>query len=61
VSASILGAGAAERKSKVRWAVLGDVAVAWLLTVPAAAVLAAPLYWGIAALLGGGSGVGGMR
>jgi len=59
VSASILGAGAAERKSKVRWAVLGDVAVAWLLTVPAAALLAAPLYWAIDALLArvGGAGV----
>jgi len=58
VSASILGAGAAERKSKVRWATLGDVAVAWLLTVPAAALLAAPLYWAIAALLGGVTGMG---
>jgi len=58
VSASILGAGAAERKSKVRWAVLGDVAVAWLLTVPAAALLAAPLYWAIDALLARVGGVG---
>ncbi len=58
VSASILGAGAAERKSKVRWALLGDLAVAWLLTVPAAALLAAPLYWAIDALLGRIGGVG---
>jgi len=58
VSASILGAGAAERKSKVRWATLGDIGVAWLLTVPAAALLAAPLYWAIAALLGRVAGMG---
>jgi inorganic phosphate transporter, PiT family len=58
VSAAILGAGAAERKSKVRWAMLGDVAVAWLLTVPAAALLAAPLYWAIDALLAGVGAVG---
>ncbi|MGA7983583.1 MAG: inorganic phosphate transporter [Burkholderiales bacterium] len=58
ISASILGAGAAERKSKVRWGVLGEVAVAWLLTVPATALLAAPLYWAIEALLGRGGGLG---
>ncbi len=58
VSASILGAGAAERKSKVRWALLGDVAVAWLLTVPAAALLAAPLYWAIDATLARVGGLG---
>jgi len=43
VSMTILGAGAAERKSKVRWAVLGELAVAWVLTVPATALLAVPL------------------
>ena len=37
VSASIVGAGAAERKSKVRWGVLGEIALAWLvLTGPPA-------------------------
>ena len=51
VSLSIVGAGAAERRSKVRWALLGEIAVAWLLTVPASALIAAPLHAGIAALL----------
>jgi inorganic phosphate transporter, PiT family len=60
VSASIVGAGAAERKSKVRWGVLGEIAVAWLLTLPAAALLAAPLYWALDALLGQ-AGVPGVR
>jgi PiT family inorganic phosphate transporter len=51
VSLSIVGAGAAERRSKVRWALLGEIAVAWVLTVPASALLAMPLHAGIDALL----------
>ena len=43
VSLAIVGAGAAERKSQVRWSVLGEIAVAWILTLPAAALLAVPL------------------
>ena len=45
VSMAILGAGAAERKSKVRWAALNDIVVAWVLTLPATALLAAPIYY----------------
>ena len=45
VSMSILGAGAAERKSKVRWAALNDIVVAWALTLPATALLAVPIYY----------------
>ena len=44
VSMAILGAGAAERKSKVRWAALNEIALAWVMTVPATALLAMPLY-----------------
>ncbi|GAB4173508.1 MAG: inorganic phosphate transporter [Rhodocyclaceae bacterium] len=44
VSMAILGAGAAERKSKVRWAVLNEMLVAWVLTLPAVALLAVPIY-----------------
>lgn len=44
ISASVMGAGAAERVSKVRWSVAKDVAVAWLFTVPATAILAALAY-----------------
>jgi PiT family inorganic phosphate transporter len=51
VSMSILGAGAAERKSKVRWAALNDIVVAWALTLPATALLAAPLYYLIESIL----------
>jgi PiT family inorganic phosphate transporter len=55
VSMAIVGAGAAERPSKVRWAVLGEIGIAWLVTVPASALLAVPLYFAIAALLGAGN------
>jgi PiT family inorganic phosphate transporter len=51
VSMSILGAGAAERKSKVRWAALNDIVVAWLLTLPATALLAVPIYYLIESIL----------
>jgi PiT family inorganic phosphate transporter len=44
VSSSIMGTGAADRVSKVRWTVGRDLAVAWLLTIPVSALLAAGLY-----------------
>lgn len=44
VSMAIAGAGAAERRSKVRWNVLGEIALAWVLTLPLCALLAALLY-----------------
>jgi PiT family inorganic phosphate transporter len=45
VSSAIMGAGAAERVNKVRWGVGQEIATAWLLTIPATALLAAGLYW----------------
>jgi PiT family inorganic phosphate transporter len=51
VSLAIVGAGAAERRSKVRWALLGDIAWAWVLTVPTSALIAMPLHAGISFLL----------
>jgi PiT family inorganic phosphate transporter len=45
VSSAIMGVGAAERVKKVRWGVAGEIATAWLLTIPATALLAAGLYW----------------
>lgn len=44
VSSSIMGAGAAERANKVRWGVAQEMAVAWLLTIPASALMAAGFY-----------------
>jgi PiT family inorganic phosphate transporter len=45
VSSAIMGVGAAERVNKVRWGVAQEIAVAWLLTIPATALLAAGIYW----------------
>jgi inorganic phosphate transporter, PiT family len=45
VSSSIMGTGTAQRANKVRWGVAQEMAVAWLLTIPASALVAAGLYW----------------
>lgn len=45
VSSAIMGVGAAERVNKVRWGVAGDIALAWLLTIPATALAGAGLHW----------------
>jgi PiT family inorganic phosphate transporter len=44
LSSSIIGAGAAQRVSMVRWAVVMDVVWAWVLTIPASAVTAVLIY-----------------
>ncbi len=44
VSSAIMGVGSAERLSKVRWGVAGNIAVAWVVTIPATALVAAGLY-----------------
>jgi inorganic phosphate transporter, PiT family len=41
VSSTIAGVGAAERMSKVRWGVMGNIAIAWVLTIPATGSIAA--------------------
>jgi PiT family inorganic phosphate transporter len=42
---SIFGAGAGRRLATVQWSVAGQMAVAWLLTLPAAAVVGAVAAW----------------
>jgi PiT family inorganic phosphate transporter len=44
MSSAILGSGAGERINKVRWNILGDMAVAWALTIPVTAGLAGLTY-----------------
>jgi PiT family inorganic phosphate transporter len=53
ISGGVMGAGAAKRLSAVRWGIAGNIVVAWLLTVPAAAAIGA-LAYGIAWLFGAG-------
>lgn len=45
VSSAIMGVGTGERANKVRWGVAQEIATAWLLTIPATALLAAGVYW----------------
>ena len=45
VTGSVMGAGATRRFSAVRWGIAGNIVVAWLLTLPAAALVAAGMYW----------------
>jgi PiT family inorganic phosphate transporter len=45
VSGSVMGAGATSRVSAVRWGVAGNIVSAWLLTMPAAGLVAAGLYF----------------
>ena len=45
VTGSVMGAGATRRFSAVRWGLAGHIAVAWLLTLPAAGLVAAALYY----------------
>jgi PiT family inorganic phosphate transporter len=41
ISGSVLGAGAVRGFSAVRWGVAGNILIAWLLTIPAAALVGA--------------------
>ncbi|HEX6964964.1 MAG TPA: inorganic phosphate transporter [Gemmatimonadaceae bacterium] len=46
ITGSIVGVGATTRLSAVRWGIAGRIVWAWILTIPAAAVMAA-IAWGI--------------
>ncbi|HZZ98190.1 MAG TPA: anion permease [Jatrophihabitantaceae bacterium] len=45
ISTSIMGAGATRRLSAVRWGVAGNIVTAWILTIPAAASVAAIVWF----------------
>jgi PiT family inorganic phosphate transporter len=51
ITSSILGVGATKRLSAVRWNVAGNIVVAWVLTIPMAALVAALAYWAIRAVV----------
>jgi inorganic phosphate transporter, PiT family len=44
ITGSIMGVGAARRASAVRWGVAGNIVLAWLITLPAAGIMAALVY-----------------
>ncbi|WP_431268660.1 inorganic phosphate transporter [Dankookia sp. P2] len=51
ITGAIIGVGAARRVSAVRWGIAGNIVVAWVVTLPAAALIAAGAYW-LAGLFG---------
>jgi PiT family inorganic phosphate transporter len=44
ISGAVMGAGAGKRLSAVRWGVAGNIVLAWILTLPCAAVIGAATY-----------------
>src|SRR4051812_8471563 len=54
INGGIMGAGAAKRVSAVRWGIAGNIAVAWVLTLPASAAIGA-IVWGITRIFGTGA------
>jgi PiT family inorganic phosphate transporter len=51
ISSAIMGVGASDRFSAVRWGVAGNIVTAWILTIPASAAVAALSYVVLSAVL----------
>ncbi len=45
IAGAIVGVGATQRASAVRWGIAGNIIWAWVLTIPATALVAAVAYW----------------
>src|SRR5206468_51360 len=45
INVAIVGVGAVHRLSAVRWGVAGRIVWAWIFTIPAAAIMAALVFW----------------
>ena len=54
ISGAVMGAGAAKRLSAVRWGVASNIAIAWVLTLPAAASIGGLVY-GFSSIFGSGA------
>jgi PiT family inorganic phosphate transporter len=51
ITGAIIGVGSIRRLSAVRWGIAGRIVWAWILTIPAAGVIAAVTYWLTAATI----------
>ena len=51
ITGAIVGVGAARRVSAVRWGIAGSIVIAWVVTMPATAIIAAIVY-GLTTLFG---------
>jgi PiT family inorganic phosphate transporter len=45
ITGAIVGVGAARRATAVRWNIAGSIVYAWVITIPASAIVAAATYW----------------
>jgi PiT family inorganic phosphate transporter len=45
ITGAIIGVGSTRRVRAVRWGVAGNVVIAWILTIPASALMAAGAWW----------------
>jgi PiT family inorganic phosphate transporter len=45
ITGAIIGVGAVQRASAVRWGVAGSIVLAWIITIPASAAIAAASWW----------------
>jgi PiT family inorganic phosphate transporter len=45
ITGAIIGVGSAQRTRAVRWGIAGNIVIAWIITMPAAALIAAAGYW----------------
>jgi len=45
ITGAIIGVGAARKVSSVRWNVTYNIVFAWIITIPASALIAALFYW----------------
>jgi PiT family inorganic phosphate transporter len=45
ITGSIIGVGTTRGSSAVRWGVAGNIVIAWIVTIPASAAIAALAYW----------------
>jgi len=45
ITGAIVGVGSTRRVNAVRWGVAGSVVIAWILTIPAAGLMAAAAWW----------------
>jgi PiT family inorganic phosphate transporter len=45
ITGAIIGVGAAQRSSAVHWGVAGNIVIAWIVTIPASAGIAAIAWW----------------
>jgi PiT family inorganic phosphate transporter len=45
ITGCIIGVGAAKKVSAVRWGVAREIVTAWIVTIPASAIIAALIYW----------------